>query len=255
MNSLRRKLLPAGLVAGALHLAFSAALCAQDGGGRATAPEVSYSFFHVYIYGGGGVGFLFLLPIEILSIATVAAIIEHFVTLQRDKLVPPQLIVELETLIEERKYDQAISLCQASRNYLTNIVAAAIARLADGYDGMRAAALSTCDEENLKLVHKISWLSLFGNLGPMMGLFGTVVGMVMAFTQIAQEIGTPTPQDLAQGIFTALVTTVWGLLVSMPALGFFYVFKMRVQRLSIELGNVALEIVDHFKPAATTAAK
>jgi biopolymer transport protein ExbB len=255
MRFMRRHALPAGLAVLALHLACAAGLWAQDGSPKPDAPEVSYSFFHVYIYGGGGIGFLFLLPIEILSIATVAAIIEHFVSLQRDKLVPPQLIVELETLIEEKKYDQAISLCQASRNYLTNIVAAAIARLADGYDSMRAAALTACDEENLKLIHKISWLSLFGSLGPMMGLFGTVVGMVMAFTQIAQEVGTPSPQDLAQGIFTALVTTVWGLLVAMPALGFFYVFKMRVQRLSIELGNVALEIVDRFKPAGAIAAK
>jgi biopolymer transport protein ExbB len=222
---------------------------AQDGEKKSSG-EADFSFFHVYILGGGGIGFLFLLPIELLSIATVAAVIEHFVTLQRDKLVPPEIVVELETLLDEEQYEEAINLCEASKNYLTNIVGAAIAHVGDGYDAMKSAATSACDEENIKLIHKISWLSLFGNIGPMMGLFGTVVGMVSAFSTIAQSTGSPSPQELANGIFTALVTTVWGLMVAIPAMGFFYVFKMKVQRMAFELGNVALEIVDRFKPVA-----
>jgi biopolymer transport protein ExbB len=252
MSFLRRSPFLAGLGVLALNLAICGVAFAQEGGGGGSSKsgDFNFSFFHVYILGGGGIGFLFLLPIEILSIATVAAIIEHFVTIQRDKLVPPEIVVELETLLDEEQYEEAINLCEASKNYLTNIVGAAIARVGEGYEAMRTAALSACDEENLKLIHKISWLSLFGNIGPMMGLFGTVVGMVMAFTQIAQSTGTPAPQELALGIFTALVTTIWGLMVAMPALGFFYIFKMKVQRLSFELGNVALEIVDRFKPVA-----
>jgi biopolymer transport protein ExbB len=88
-----------------------------------------------------------------------------------------------------------------------------------------------------------------------MGLFGTVTGMVMAFTQIAMSTGSPSPQELAAGIFTALVTTVWGLLVALPAVFFSFIFKVRVQRLSFELSGVALEIVERFKPVAEGGAQ
>ena len=226
-----------------------AALAAQDEGGGSRRGG-SFDFFTVWILGGGGIGFIFVLPIQLMSIASVAAVIEHFVTVQRDKLVPPEIVVELETLLDEEQYEEAINLCEATKNYITNIVGAAIARVGEGYDAMISAAESATDEQNLKLQHKISWLGLFGNVGPLMGLFGTVVGMVMAFTQIAQSSGSPSPQELAAGIFTALVTTVWGLLVAIPSTAFFFIFRVKVQRLSFELSGVAMEIVERFRPVA-----
>jgi biopolymer transport protein ExbB len=231
----------------AAHLAFATLASAQS-----PAPDdgTSFGFVEIYILGGGPVGFLFLLPIELLSIATVAHVIEHFLTIQRDRLVPPKVLVELESLLEEERFEQAVAHCEANRNYVTNIVAAALSRAGEGADAIRTAAEEATDGENLKLSHKISWLSLYGNLGPMLGLFGTVVGMVMAFTKIAQTVGTPAPQELALGIFTALVTTIWGLIVAMPALGFFFFFKMRIQRLSWELSAVALEMVWRLRPVA-----
>jgi biopolymer transport protein ExbB len=242
------------LAVAGLHLALAAFAFAQEEGGRSSS-RGDFNFFTVWILGGGGVGFIFLLPIEIASIATIAFVIEHFVTIQRDKLVPPEVVVELETLLDEEQYEEAIDLCEATKNYITNIVGAAIARVGEGYEAMVAAAEAATDEQNLKLQHKISWLPLLGNIGPLMGLFGTVTGMVMAFTQIAMSTGSPSPQDLAQGIFTALVTTVWGLLVAIPATFFGYLFKVKVQKLSFELSGVAMEIVERFKPVAEGGAQ
>lgn len=248
--------LMAGMAVALVNLMVAAVASAQEGGGGGASSSGSgggsqFGFFTVWILGGGNLGgFIFLLPIEILSIATIAAIIEHFVTLQRDKLVPPEVVVELETLLDEEQYEEAINLCEASKNYLTNIVGAAIARVGEGYDAMKAAAASQTDEENLKLIHKISWLVLFGNVGPMLGLLGTVTGMVMAFEQIASSKESPSPQMLAGGIFTALVTTVWGLFVAIPSLGFNFIFKLKVQKMAMELSGVAMEIVERFKPVA-----
>ncbi len=226
------------------------AMAAQEAGARAPSAEGPPGFFEIWILGGGGIGFLFVLPIEVASIATIAFIIEHFVTIQRDKLVPPEIVVELETLLDEEQYEEAMNLCEASKNYITGIVGGAISRVGDGYEAMVGAAEAATDEQNLHLQHKISWLPLLGNIGPLMGLFGTVTGMVMAFTKIAGSEGAPSPQELASGIYTALVTTVWGLLVAMPATFFAFIFKVRVQRLSFELSGVAMEIVERFKPAA-----
>jgi biopolymer transport protein ExbB len=233
----------------AANLSLSPLAFAQDGGGA------NFSFFSVWIMGGGGIGFLFLIPIEIASIATFAFTIEHFVNINRDKLVPPELVVELETLLDEEQYEEAMNLCEASKNYLTSIVGAAIAKVGEGYEAMVDAAGAATDEQNLKLQHKITWLPLLGNVGPLMGLFGTVTGMVMAFTQIAMSTGSPSPQELAMGIFTALVTTVWGLLVAIPATFFTFIFKIRVQKLSFELSAVAMDIVDRFKPVAEGGAQ
>src|SRR5262245_9939193 len=116
-----------------VNLVVSAAAFAQDEK-KSAASAGDFSFFGVYILGGGGIGFLFLLPIEILSIATLAHIIEHMVSFNRDKMCPPELIVELETLLDEEQYEEAINLCEASKNYLTNIVGAAIAKVGEGYD-------------------------------------------------------------------------------------------------------------------------
>ena len=210
----------------------------------------SLGFFTVWFLAGGGSGAVFVMPIVLMSITSVALIIEHFVSIQRDKLVPPEIVVELETLLDEEEYEGAMNLCEATKNYITNIVGAAIARVDDGFEAMQSAAETATDEQNLKLQHKITWLQLFGNIGPLMGLFGTVVGMVGAFSKIAATAGAPNPADLAGGIFTALVTTVWGLIVAIPSLGFFFVFKVKVQRLSFELSGVAMEIVERFKPMA-----
>jgi biopolymer transport protein ExbB len=246
----RRSWLGSALSVLAAHVALCGAAIAQDAPASGGGGGGDFSFFSVWILGGGGVGFLFVLPIEIASIATVAFVIEHFVNIQRDKLVPPEIVVELETLLDEEQYEEAINLCEASKNYITAVVGAAVAKVGDGFDAMMDAAGGAVDEQNLKLQHKITWLPLLGNIGPLMGLFGTVTGMVMAFSQIAQSTGSPSPQELAAGIFTALVTTVWGLLVAMPATFFTFLFKVRVQRLSFELSGVALEIVERFKPVA-----
>jgi biopolymer transport protein ExbB len=244
-----RSTLWAALAAVGVHLAVSGAAMAQSGGASAV-PDRDFGFFRVWILGGGGLGFIFVLPIEVAAIATAAFVIEHAVTIQRDKLVPPEIVVELETLLDEGRTDEAIGLCEAGRNYLTNIVGAALARSGEGYDAMASAAEAAVDEENLRLQHKITWLPLFGNIGPLMGLFGTVTGMVMAFSQIASSSAPPTPQDLALGIFTALVTTVWGLLVAIPATFFAFLYKVKVQKLSCELSGAALEMVERFRPAA-----
>lgn len=230
----------------ALNLVF----CGLAAASTTTAQGTEYGFFKTWVLAGGGIGAIFVAPIILISIATIAMVIEHFVTIQRDKLVPPEIVVELETLLDEEQYEEAINLCEATKNYITNIIGAAIARMGEGYDAMLSAAEGATDEQNLKLQHKISWLVLFGNLGPLMGLFGTVTGMVLAFATIATSSASPSPQDLAGGIFTALVTTVWGLMVAIPATAFGFIFKVKVQRLSFELSGVAMEIVERFKPVA-----
>lgn len=221
---------------------------AQDA--PAEEKKESKSLFTIYVLEGGNFNFLIIA----LSIVTVALIIENFMTLQRDKMVPPDIIVELEQLLDEEQYEEALSLCESQRNYLTNTLGAALTRAADGQEAMVSAMESACSEEDMKMAHKISWLSLCGNMGPMMGLYGTVMGMVDAFTVIATSSSQPTPAEMAGGIYTALVTTVWGLMVAMPALAAYFLLKNKIQKLSFELASVSAELVDRCKPGGAAKA-
>lgn len=241
-------------------MGLSLALFAQDpaptstggtGGGEKSSGIASKTAFDIWVLGGStffSINAWQIIIIILQSIASIALIIEHCITIRRDKLAPPHLIVELEQLLDEEQYEEALNLCESNRVYITNVMGAALARVGEDYGVIVNACEGAAQEEALKLQHKISWINLLANTGPMCGLFGTVSGMVTAFTEIATSAQV-TPQQLAGGIYTALVTTVWGLIVAIPALSAYFIFKNKVQWLALELGGIAAELVERLKPA------
>jgi len=199
------------------------------------------------IVGGGVVGYVIIL----LSVISLALAIEHFVTVRRDKIVPPELIDEIEALFEEEEYQEALELCESEPNYLTNILSAGLPKINAGFEAMEKAMDEVAEEESIKLHQKIGWLSLIGNIAPMLGLFGTVLGMIGAFNEITRLGATVTPQDLSKGISTALITTLFGLFVAMPALFFFFLFRNKVIKVSLEITAIADDLVERFRPHAS----
>ncbi len=103
------------------------------------------------------------------------------------------------------------------------------------------------DQEAAKLHQKIGYLSLIGNIAPMMGLFGTVSGMIKAFQTIAQMGASVTPSHLAGGIGQALVTTFLGLFVAIPSMIAYFFFRNKVVRVTLELGAIADDLVERFR--------
>jgi biopolymer transport protein ExbB len=189
--------------------------------------------------------------IIILSVISLALAIEHFVTIRRDKLVPPELIDEIEALFEEEEYQEALELCESEPNFLTNILSAGLPKINAGFEAMEKAMDEVAEEEAIKLHQKVGWLSLIGNIAPMMGLFGTVYGMIMAFNEITRLGQAVQPQDLSKGISTALITTLFGLFVAMPSLFFFFVFRNKVIKVSLEITAIADDLVERFRPHAS----
>jgi len=207
---------------------------------EATAKKTSlFDFF----LAAGWIG----LVIVILSIAMVALIIEHAVTLRRDKLAPPELWNELDVLFQEEEYDQALALCEQENTFLTKIIAAGLPKLAAGFDSMEKAMAEKGEEEAIKLHQHIAWLSLISSISPMLGLLGTVWGMVRAF-QVIANVPNPKPSELANGIAMALITTLLGLMVAIPALFGFFFFRNRVVRMVMEIATMSEELVERFRP-------
>lgn len=186
--------------------------------------------------------------IGLLSIAMIAFVIEHFINVQRSKIIPPEIIQELEVFFEEEDYEGALQFCEANPGFVTNVLAAALPRMSQGFEAMKETAQEIGEEEAVNLQLKVSFLSLSAGLGPMLGLFGTVWGMIKAFNKLASMKGSANAASLATGISLALMTTLLGLLIAMPSLIFYFFFKNRVTKIILEAGVVVSEFVDRFRP-------
>lgn len=193
---------------------------------------------------GGIVGGIVIL----MSVVMVALVIEHFVSLKRDKIVPREIVSELEQLFEEEEYQEALDVCEQEPNYLTNMLAVALPKLNAGFETMEEVMDEQYQLEATKLFSKISYLSLIANIAPMMGLFGTVLGMVGAFNKIVQLGANVTPKDLASGVQQALITTLFGLAVAIPAVCFYFFFRNKVVAINQEIKTIADDLIDRFRP-------
>ena len=131
-----------------------------------------------------------------------------------------------------------------------------MSRLNKGYEESAAGIAEVADDENLGLDHKLSYISMIGAVAPMLGLLGTVQGMVGAFLVIASSTTSPKPNELAEGIVLALVTTLEGLIVAIPAIISFGLLKNAQSRLMFDSLSMADNFVQRIlgKKAAPAAA-
>ena len=188
------------------------------------------------------------LLIMILSIVALAVIIENFVSLNRDKLAPPELIDEVQALFDEGQYQEAMELCENEPSFFTNVAGAGVAKIGHSFDVIEQSIAEMGDEESSRLHQKIGWLALISNVAPMMGLLGTVGGMIKAFNVIASSGGQANPADLAGGISEALLTTMFGLCVAIPTSAFFAFLRNRLVKSIIEVGAIVEDLFERFRP-------
>jgi biopolymer transport protein ExbB len=188
----------------------------------------------------GWVGYIMVF----LSIAGLAIYIENMVNIRREKLAPTALSEDLQALIDEEQYDQAIELCDEEGGYLSHLIGSALRMRHAGYDEMIAGLEAAAQEERFKLDTKISYLSLCGNMGPLVGLLGTVTGMITSFQKI-ESMKAPTPGDLAEGVYESLVNTTLGLAIGIFFLSLFFFMKNKVTRLSLSINLQAVDLLKH----------
>lgn len=239
----RKLMVVGGAVALAVLFMAGGAFAQEAGDANYIPPEARINVKNI-IEWGSWIGIVIILH----SVAAGALIIEHFINVKRDKIVPPEIIDEIEALFEEEEYQEALELCESTPNFLTNILAAGLPKLNAGFDTMKQIMGEQASVEATKLHQKISYLALIGNLAPMWGLFGTVSGMIAAFARIVILGPKVTPKDLAFGVQQALITTFEGLFVAMPCMMFFFVFRNRVVNIINELTGVADDMVERFRP-------
>jgi len=187
--------------------------------------------FFAILKASGVIGLLIIL----LSIAAVALVIEHALTIRAQVLMPPGLDEEVRQLLMAGKLGPADQACQMQPSFLSFVLRAGLAEIEGGWSAVEKAVEDATAEQSSRLFRKIEYLTVIGNIAPMLGLLGTVVGMIVAFRELADSQGAPRAADLAQGIYLALVTTVEGLVVAIPSLAAFAVFRNRIDHLVAEV--------------------
>src|SRR5262245_18821622 len=188
----------------------------------------------------GAVGYLMVLC----SMIGTALVIEHSVNLRREKLAPAPLIQDLQALIDEEQYDEAIELCDQEGGYISNLIGSALRMRHAGYEEMIAGLEAAANEETFKLQSKISYLSLIGNIGPLLGLLGTVTGMISSF-QVIEGLKAPTPGDLAKGVYESLVNTTMGLFIGITFLTIYFIYKNKVTKMTLSMNLQAVDLLKH----------
>ena len=171
-----------------------------------------------------------------ISFAFVAILVMNILANRRDNICPMHLVEGFEALLVDKRYQEAYELAKNDESFLGKVLSAGMAKLAFGYPQAIEAMQEVGEEETMKLEHRLSYIALIGTVSPMVGLLGTVDGMVAAFTVIADSPTQPKPSELAQGICMALITTLIGLWLAIPAVTVYGIFRNRLQRLTLEVG-------------------
>lgn len=186
------------------------------------------------------------LLILIMSFIMVALIMMNILQVRRDNFLPPSFIEAFEQRLTQKDYQGAYETAKADDSLVARVLAAGLSRLNRGYEEAIEGMQEVGEDENMALEHRLSYLALIGTMGPMLGLAGTVWGMIASFRVIANSTTQPKPKDLADGIATALFTTIEGLAVAIPAIAFYSILRNRVARYMLEVGMISEGLMSRF---------
>jgi biopolymer transport protein ExbB len=222
---------------------------AAPAAGNGSAPPARENMLQWAIRASGPIGAFLLL----LSIYFTALVIRLFMEFRITEAVPPALVEKLETAIRDKKFQDAYDVCKDNDSFLARLVRTGIANLPNGRAEAKESMETATEEIVTSLEMKISYLAIIGTLGPMIGLVGTIWGMIMSFQEIATAAGAqPRPEKVAEGISTALFITLEGVSLSVPAIFFFAYFRNRIAQMTMEASRVADRTITSLIAAAKT---
>jgi biopolymer transport protein ExbB len=214
---------------------------------RSGIPESLPLLWDLAVQGG-----LFMIPIALCSIVVVAFAIERRAGLRKGKVMPRGLLVALQKLNQEHSGIDprlAYDVCQKFRSPMASVIQTAILKVGRPQAELEKAVEDAVSREADELAHNIRPINVAASIAPLIGLLGTVQGMIMAFMVISTTTATGAAkgQELAQGIYTALVTTFAGLCVAIPGIVIANMLERRIERVLRGMEDVFNEIVPLFE--------
>lgn len=169
-----------------------------------------------------------MVAIGVLSIVALGLIINYFLTLQVSRLIPKELLRKIYALINENNFQDAITICETVGGFIPTVVAEGLKRRGRDRESILQAMEATGRREADYLRQKVRYLLDVSTMAPLLGLLGTVFGMIQAFNVVALDPAIVKPILLAQAVSKALVTTAAGLVIAIFAMVFYVYFRGRV---------------------------
>lgn len=220
----------------------------------AQAPEEAHRSLLQYIRQGGPIGMIIIL----ISLAAIGMIGAQLFRIRRDRLAPPELVDALRTLLADGNIEGAIRRCgdETGASYLSRVVGSGLVRASRSAFGMLELRSSVDEIGQLevdRLYRLTDGIGLIASVAPMLGLLGTVVGMVGAFDAITLSEGPARPDELAGSISQALITTVLGLIVAIPSTAMYTYLRNRIDHLTTEIDEEIEELIAPLEAAQGNA--
>ena len=216
---------------------------------------VHKSFFQQFIIAGGPIVWFILLPMSLITVYLAA---EYSLTIRRKKLLPAGTADQILTAIRKSNPNPLKADFTKNDDMLSIAITRTLTQGKGDWFRMRSVVAESLQDQAWQLMRKIEWINLIGNVSPMVGLFGTVFGMIKMFDAIVYAGGQPQPAQLAGGISVALVTTFWGLFIAIPAITIYGIFRNRIETLVsdavVEAEDIMYKIRLSLKKAAQSQA-
>ena len=201
----------------------------------------SGGFFDI-VFGSGIVGTILWFALFGDGAMAIYFAVDCFVLIKPQKLMPASLISNVQSAMAEGDVMKALKACENEPSAMSNILSTAFQHVEDGYDVIQEAVNGAADLETERLMQRLTWISVCSNLGPSLGLLGTVQGMILTFQALASG-GAGDASMLANSIGQALWTTAGGLIVSIPTITLFYSLRNKANRLIMRMTALTMELL------------
>ena len=199
--------------------------------------------FYEIVFGSGMVGMLLWFALFGDFGMAIYFMVDCNVLIKPEKLMPQILLNNVQQAMSEGDVVKAMQCCESNPSPMSSIILAAFQHVEEGFEVIQEAVTAASDLEQEKIQQRLNWISVCGNLGPSLGLLGTVQGMILTFQALAQG-GAGDAAALATSIGQALWTTAGGLIVSIPAITMFYVLRNKANRLILKMTAVTMELLN-----------
>jgi len=201
----------------------------------------TFNALDFYVKGG-----FFMHPILLCSILSLAILMERLWNLRRKKVIPEALLPKVERLIREQKFSEAVSACKADTSSLARIIMAGLKNAHLKRETLKEALIETGGREAAFLEKYLEALSTIASISTLLGLLGTISGMIEIFAVISRETAV-NPATLAGGISEALNTTAFGLVVAIPTTVFYKYLMGKAEAMIVEMEEYATHMVELLK--------
>jgi biopolymer transport protein ExbB len=218
----------------------------KEAAGGEAAPANSHANMNLVtiIFRSGWFGVLIWLLLLAASIVAVALAVDSFLMIREKKIASPMLVDNVRSAMEQGDVMKALKHCEEVPGPLANVLSAGFSNVKEGFEVVQDSVGVAADMESEKLLQRISYLSVISNTTPMLGLIGTVQGMIFAFFTLGtQQAGAAQQAMLALNISHGLWATAVGLATAVPATIFFYFFKNKATRIILSMEALTLDLI------------